>query len=215
MERGLRHESMILDKYVEQQAESHIDFEFRKSGFWIPLEAPHTGASPDQLVRCKCCGTGLAEFKSLKNRPPPGHIPPKHMYQMQHQIFCLGKVNYCDYVVYVGDDNGVGTLDVTRVYPDKDLQEKMIQDSEIFFQEVILLELLARYFTSLQPHKAQSLDSSGSAVDLVCHCRKPRQDPMIKCVGKGCYFQFYHLRCVQLTQSRKNWLCSLCEPCRP
>lgn len=214
MKRGLKHEPLILRKYVERQVSNdHIDLQYRRSGFWIPLESPHIGASPDQLVRCKCCGPGLAEFKSLKNRP--SGIDPKHMYQMQHQMFCIGNVNYCDYVVYVGNDEGVGSLDVTRVYPDKDMQDKIVKDSEIFFREVILLELMARYFSSLQTYRArQPLDSSDNAVDLVCYCRKPRQDPMIHCVGKNCYFEFYHLRCVQLTQSRKNWLCQLCAPLR-
>ena len=41
----------------------HQDCEVVKSGFVINEEGPFLGVSPDGVVKCSCCNTGLLEIK--------------------------------------------------------------------------------------------------------------------------------------------------------
>ena len=221
MDRGFRLEPIIRQLYIDKLCEEgHQELEWKSSGVWIPLEAPHLAATPDCFIRCKCHGMGLAEFKALKfPHPSDDFVPKKHMDQIQTQLFCVGPdAKYCDYVVYIGDDIGNGYVTINRVYPDVKLQENLVSDSENVFRKVILLELAGRLnskknITPSQPQvRPLGPSQKDNTSDLICHCQKPRQDPMIQCAGKNCHFQWYHLRCMQLAQSRKNWLCPLCKP---
>ena len=42
---------------------NHEDFTLSDSGFHVNLQLPFMGASPDGMVSCKCCGSGICEVK--------------------------------------------------------------------------------------------------------------------------------------------------------
>ena len=41
----------------------HTDFGCRNCGLFLDIAKPYLGATPDQLVNCKCCGERLLEIK--------------------------------------------------------------------------------------------------------------------------------------------------------
>ena len=121
MKRGLLLEGKVRKLYLTRQRNNHQDLRIILCGFIRSLEASWIGASPDFVVYCSCCGWGLGEIKCPKNvNPSPAYVCPKHMYQMQTQLFCIGsKHKYVDYIVF----HPTATT-IERVYPDIELQEK-------------------------------------------------------------------------------------------
>jgi len=72
------------------------------------------------------------------------------MYQMQTQMLLVSTYSnlpdiYCDYIIYRPNK----PLFIERIYPDKDTQERIIEEEKIRFIRIILPELLGKYFTSL------------------------------------------------------------------
>ena len=50
-------------EYENRMCKKHVNFMMSKSGFIIPLSYPLMGASPDGIIKCKCCGYGVLEIK--------------------------------------------------------------------------------------------------------------------------------------------------------
>ena len=51
----------------------HKDFEFKDCGWFLDADKSYLGATPDQLVACKCCCNGLLEIKcpySIRHTKP-------------------------------------------------------------------------------------------------------------------------------------------------
>ena len=42
---------------------NHVDFEILPAGLLVSTKYPFLGATPDGLLSCSCCGTGLLEVK--------------------------------------------------------------------------------------------------------------------------------------------------------
>ena len=49
--------------YAEQMQASHDNFQIELSGFVINPDFPYIGATPDGMVSCDCCGSGIVEIK--------------------------------------------------------------------------------------------------------------------------------------------------------
>ncbi|XP_014673897.1 PREDICTED: uncharacterized protein LOC106814124 [Priapulus caudatus] len=60
---GCTHEDTARRMYIDRMQESHHSFELTSAGFFINPQFPHIGATPDGLVSCDCCGTGVVEIK--------------------------------------------------------------------------------------------------------------------------------------------------------
>ena len=58
---GCHHEKTALEQY--KQSSHHNQLSVFPSGFFISVDHPYIGASPDALVCCTCCGTGILEIK--------------------------------------------------------------------------------------------------------------------------------------------------------
>lgn len=58
---GCQHEKTALEQY--KQSSPHNQLSVFPSGFFISVDHPYFGASPDGLVCCTCCGTGILEIK--------------------------------------------------------------------------------------------------------------------------------------------------------
>ena len=63
---GCKHEPQARQKYADIGSTSHSDFSISSSGFVVSTTSPYTGASPDGLVSCSCCGKGICEVKVRK-----------------------------------------------------------------------------------------------------------------------------------------------------
>ena len=46
-----------------RNGKNHVDFEILPAGLLVSTKYPFLGATPDGLVSCSCCGTGLLEVK--------------------------------------------------------------------------------------------------------------------------------------------------------
>ncbi|XP_046856173.1 uncharacterized protein LOC124449282 [Xenia sp. Carnegie-2017] len=60
---GCQHEEVAKDEYRKWLNTNHENVSVTNSGFWIHLTHGFLGASPDGLVSCQCCGTGICEIK--------------------------------------------------------------------------------------------------------------------------------------------------------
>lgn len=127
VEWGKQKESVALQKYVEQQQDTHKDLYISKSGFIISEDHPFLGASPDAVVYDPTDNEpfGLAEVKcpySCRNllpseaclRPnfcsiivhdvnsqPKVQLKRSHSYysQVQGQL-AISKRAWCDFIIY-------------------------------------------------------------------------------------------------------------------
>ena len=205
MKRGLRLEPRVRRLYLSKLSSGNQDVRIMPCGFMLSLVAPWIGASPDIVVFCSCCGRGLAEIKCPKFvNDRVDYVRPEHLYQIQTQLFCIGpKYKYCDYIVYHPEK-----MTIKRVYPDKDLQDTIVDESKVVFLKLILPELLGRYFSAL---KNLTPTPTQSNQRLVCYCQKRERPPMVPCVGVNCTFGEFHAPCVGVRYATANWLCPQCK----
>ena len=50
-------------EHENRMCEKHLKFTVSKSEFIIPPSDPLMSASPDGIIKCKCCGYGVLEIK--------------------------------------------------------------------------------------------------------------------------------------------------------
>ena len=201
MRRGKDLESTTMKYYIaEMKRRGHINLKVYLSGYVISLETPWIGGSPDAVIICDCCGKGLVEGKALKTvNSDVDVVPPKFSYRIQTQLYCVGPMySYCDYVVYHPDH--VNKVTIKRVVHDVVLQEEIVEKCSDFFTDVVLPELFAM----------KSISDANS--NLICYCGKSKADPIIRCKGENCMFVEFHVSCMNLTRTRKNWYRPQCDP---
>ena len=58
---GCQHEKDALEMY--EKTSVHSQLRISPSGFFISGEHPYFGVSPDGIVCCSCCGSGICEVK--------------------------------------------------------------------------------------------------------------------------------------------------------
>ena len=99
---GVDHENVARQQYIDMMSHQHNTFECHPAGLMVCIEHSHLGASPDGLVTCVCCGSGLVEIKC------PYKYREEHPHQVIDSSFCLSevegamKLNHChDYYIQV------------------------------------------------------------------------------------------------------------------
>ena len=60
---GCQHERIAIETYTKERRQLHSGFSVSCSGLVINTSYPHMGASPDGIIKCNCCGTGVLEVK--------------------------------------------------------------------------------------------------------------------------------------------------------
>ncbi|XP_077420898.1 uncharacterized protein LOC144051023 [Vanacampus margaritifer] len=159
---GCKHAKTAMKLYSSIQASSHQAFTTRDCGFVVWKENPHVGASPDSIVRCKCCGVGCVQIKCFhclqqESLTAVDHdhsfyccrddwceIPLKHddayYFRVQAQLR-ITNGNYCDFVVWRND-----TISVQRIKFDVNF---CIDTSRVNFAycHIILPELLGKFYS--------------------------------------------------------------------
>ena len=142
----------------------HKGLQISPSGLVIHPSYPHLGASPDRILTCDCCGSGVLEVKCpflckqktiMKASEDPKFCLTKdvdgvtyvlksshsYYYQVQLQLL-LCEVGYCDFVVWAESE-----LVHLRIKPDFEFMDKAISKATAFFKQVILPELLGKWYT--------------------------------------------------------------------
>lgn len=168
-----KNKSKAVNCYLKQALfEHHENFEYKESGLIINATYPYFAASTDGLVSCNCHGKGCVEVKCYKVLEFGGSFDiltrkPKNVlnkmgdnfsmeqdhelfYKLQMQIH-LCEVEYCELVIW----SPVNTL-ILRVDADTEFWNKAKEKSLKFHQEVIMPELLGKFFTG--NHKGSSLN---------------------------------------------------------
>lgn len=166
MQWGCTHELTAKKAYESIQKKNHREFTINDAGFYVSIDIPYIGATPDGIVSCLCCGKGCIEIKCpycLRWSSPEEvvencnfldsntkSLKKDHMYyyQVQTQLFAT-KLSFCDFVVWTKD-----CVCIERIYPDKPFWDKILEKVNPFFKRVILPELLAKVWT--EPPKNES-----------------------------------------------------------
>lgn len=60
---GISNEPVARANYIKHMKSLHKKFSVIEPRFYIDLEYPFMGASPNGLVHCECLGTGVLEIK--------------------------------------------------------------------------------------------------------------------------------------------------------
>ena len=153
----------ISESFCISSTFMHNHFELKKTGLVIRSDKFYLGVSADALVKCSCCGTGVVEVKCPYSLREKGlhdiiltnafyliyengeyNLKKNHEYysQVQHKIYVVD-VEYCDFVVWTPIE-----FVVLRIYKDTVFINDMIEKQEMFWEHVILPELLTRKLES-------------------------------------------------------------------
>ena len=232
---GCEHEKDALLAYKTQMAPAHEGFTVSKCGFFVSVEHPFLGASPDALIQCMCCGQGVVEIKcplcacetsfreavngvrnfcldelagdKLELRRDHGYY-----YQCQLQMFVTRRT-FCDFVVWSPKE-----MHMERLTLDKELIQTAIPTAEKFWRLCVLPELLGKWYTRKQRSEVQSTSfhtyTEEEDSGRWCYCRENKGGEMIGCDGKSCDITWFHLDCVGMSPSsvpRGKWLCPTCH----
>lgn len=216
---GLEHESVAANEYFEVMEKEHIDMIVNDVGLIVNPRWPEFGASPDRLVFCECCLGGVLEIKcpyllhtnniesideyvklkkscvTLKNEKIILKRDHAYYYQVQMQMF-VANLQYCDFVIW-----SPKIFFKERILPDFQFWEQNCEIAIKFHEEVIVPELLGRYFTRRE----------GSAKIIHwCKCKGVDDGtPMISCDNEECAVKWFHFHCVGLTElPSEHWFCS-------
>lgn len=114
------------------------------------------------------------------------------------QIFVCN-LQYCDFIIW-----SPFVFFQERIFPDFEFFNKKSQIALKFHAEVIMPELLGRYFTR----------SEGSAkLKYWCKCNGVDDGtPMICCDNDQCQIKWFHFKCVDLLDTpNSQWFCGLCK----
>ena len=157
----------------------HKHIKVRKSGLWLMSNHQYLGASPDALVSCSCCGSGIVEIKcplSIAHQNPEEanlafldrstnviKLKKTHQYysQIQTQLGVTNK-QWGDFFVYTRHGHYL-----QRIQFDQLKFNSILSASHSFFHQYVANELVfqtiknqltAQMSTSSDPAEIQQLD---------------------------------------------------------
>ena len=148
MQYGSTMESSARDWYFATQKQQHVNLSVRETGFYVGVDYPFLGASPDGIVSCDCHDQKLLEIKcpskyedgflnweNDKDFPlaKDKSLKTSHQYyfQVQLQMFAC-TFSSVDFLLYSPKNNGIVLL--TTVKKNKDFIEKVNTKSWQYFK---------------------------------------------------------------------------------
>ena len=224
---GCKHEDTARQAYLEKLKIKHENFLVIQCGLILDPEFPFMGATPDGLVNCKCCSSGVLEikcpfsckhkgFKTVASENPSFFLVDdngslklkedhKYYYQIQLQMK-LCRVHYCDFVAWRENDE----IFYQRIYLDSDFIDNAIESVIPFIKFAVLPELVGMWFSkeSVMPDMQSSggsnddtgITNSSSNVPGYCYCGSGEEyDSMIGCDSKDCPIEWFHYSCLKIT----------------
>lgn len=237
---GKENETKALHAYKMYANRSHQNAQFNEAGLLVSQQHVFLGATPDMLVECSCCGKGLVEVKcpwSVRDGKLSDLLldsnsfvtenkgalelrtAHRYFYQVQTQMYVWQR-QYCDFVIWNKDG-----ISIQRIAADQAFLVPHLDAAENFFCRVLLLELVAHWFTAQKENTAATnalapaSASSGQGADdpntsdVFCVCKGPEEGKMIACDGLNCPVTWFHFRCVGLNRAPKSkkWYCDQCK----
>ena len=229
---GCEHEMEALQSYKAKNAQAHHGLIVSQCGFYVSVEHPFLGASPDAFVDCECCGQGLVEikcplccqkasFESTADRlcsfclkkQPDGTLSldcnHAYYYQCQLQLF-VTKRRYCDFIVWSNSE-----LFVDQINQDDSLIQSAMPVATKFWRMCVLPELMGKWYTRKQTTISQGQEQQQEEDHgRWCYCKEEKGGEMVGCDNKSCHIKWFHLQCVGMTVStipHGKWFCPTCN----
>ena len=212
---------IVVAKEVKMtQSGTHTDATVRTCGLFIKLDKQYVGASPDGLVRCLCCGTGVVEVKCpYRYRDvclddvvgtkeccldKDYRLKKDHKYynQMQFQMGVCDVV-FGDFVYWTPNQ-----VVVDRVVRDEFRINEIFDRCTKVWSDAVLKELLTRHLEYAEPGTSKTSDATEN---VYCICRKAAHGEMIGCDKCD---EWFHTECInmkRLPKSNKKWYCAQCK----
>ena len=221
---GCSHEEKALNIYKNIMKEHHENFEVNRCGFFISIDYPFIGASPDGLISCSCCGEGCVEIKCpfchkdqfifeaveqnktfcLKKENNNIKLSEKHQYyyQIQTQLHVSNRL-FCDLFVWTDKD-----YHIERIWPNKSMWSIIIEKCRLIFNVAILPELIGKFFS----RETNYCINNNPNNEKVCYCGGEESGELFQCSNKACKYKLFHLGCVKLkNKPKRKWLCPDCR----
>ena len=82
---GCQHENHAKEVYFMEAKMKHMNLTVTESGLIVNPQYPHLGASPDGIISCDCCGSGVLEVKC-----PFSCLDKSFVDTCNDTTFCLG-----------------------------------------------------------------------------------------------------------------------------
>ena len=157
---GCSRETDAVEAYKAIVCTRHESFQITENGFFIDIDNPFIGASPDRIVSCKCCGKGVLEVKCpycYRDNLPEGEqknfcltkvagewkLQRNHSYYFQVQTqMMVCRVAYCDFAVWTEKE-----LVAERITIDSDFHQSMVDAVKHFFVCGVLPEIVGKWYT--------------------------------------------------------------------
>ena len=222
---GVNHDDQARQEYIELMKRHHEGFECHPAGLTVNPKYPHLGASPDGVVSCVCCGSGLLEIKC------PYKHREEHPLEVVDPDFCLHrsddevvlKRNH-DYFIQVQGQMAVCEeeysdfvcwttkgLHVERIEYSPSIFVQIKPSLDLFFKNTVLPELLTHALKDGNTDKEHQTDNQSDDI-LYCLCRKGESGRMIACDNASCSVEWFHYKCVGITRKPKGkWYCPNCQ----
>ncbi|XP_013399038.1 uncharacterized protein LOC106165379 [Lingula anatina] len=211
LEWGKKKEPVAKKDYLSLARNNHQGFSMHESGLLLNPDYPEFGASPDGLINCSCCGSGVLEIKCPYNMRDSGTIEMPYLvngklkresayyYQVQTQLFMADR-QYCDFFVW-----SPFAHHLERIYQDKELWSIICHKGQEFHRNVIMPELVCGFF---------SRRISTKELPTYCVCGGVDDGRrMIACDDDSCDIVWYHMSCINMKRAPgkgKKWYCSKC-----
>ncbi len=218
---GITNEGNARKQYTEAMKALHVNFKIFSCGLYVNPSFPHLGASPDGIMSCDCCGTGLLEIKcpyKYRDRHPEHITDPmfylktddtgdlnlsnnhQYYYQIQGQL-AVCEMEFCDFICWTP----VG-MHVERITVDQASFQDVKRVLDNFFVTILLPCLLTGSASpQLEPEEA-----TGDQVKTsYCSCGGEDIGNMVACDNPTCPIEWFHFSCVGLTRKPTGkWYCS-------
>lgn len=202
-----------------------------EAGLHLNPKYPFLGASPDGLVCCDCCGTGVLEIKCpfcltkksiheaaedksfclVNNEKGQLQLNKDHQYyyQVQLQLLLTG-ASYCDFMVWREDSEANGEIFLERLQPDMTFVEEGVAKAKLFFLQGVLPELVGKWYSRTH---SQPLDGTTADRDGPCYCRNEAvPSSLFECKSGFCKIGLFHQTCLGLKNvPKRKWLCPDCR----
>ena len=231
---GREHEDDARVAYIQHMKCVHHNIQVRHSGLIINPLYPYLGASPDGVVCCDCCETGLLEVKcpyKYRNESPTsagslsdhsyclkedesGTVCLSHSHQYYDQVqgqLAICKSKYCDFVCWTTQG-----LHVERIFQDEDYLLRSLPILKKFFCEYLLPEILTQKILADSEPTCTVTNEVSTDMDvddeIYCICQEGEYGSMVECDNPKCELKWFHFPCVGLKRPpHGDWYCPNCR----
>jgi len=134
-----------------------------------------------------------------------------YYYQVQTQLYVCNK-DFSDFVVWSQQD-----IHIERILPNREFWDSISTAASAFFQQALLPELVANYYSRTAAANTQDIEAatSSNSVHLDqtwCSCNGKEEGRMIACDNSDCLIEWFHYQCVGIKRKSKGkWYCPQCR----